>query len=126
MTLNEILTNVKELKPNQFEDKVLLEWINTIEGKVENEVLCMREEDERIKALGYKKYTEETDRRTELLVPDPYTDLYRYYLFAMIDLTNEETDRYANDMLMFNNSWTEFANYWYRTHKTALQQRFRV
>ena len=126
MTLNEILTNVKELKPNQFEDKALLEWINTIEGKVENEVLCMREEDERIKTLGYKKYTEETDMRTELLVPDPYTDLYRYYLFAMIDLTNEETDRYANDMLMFNNSWTEFANYWYRTHKTALQQRFRV
>lgn len=63
---------------------------------------------------------------TELLVPDPYTDLYKYYLFSMIDFTNEEMDRYTNSMLMFNTSWQEFVNYWYRTHDTILTQRFQV
>ena len=63
---------------------------------------------------------------TELLAPDPYTDLYKYYLFSMIDFTNEEMDRYTNSMLMFNNSWQEFVNYWYRTHGTVLTERFKV
>lgn len=126
MTLNEIITLVGELKPHQFEDNVLIGWINAVEGKLVNEVFCMREEDERIKTLDYSKYDELTDMDTELLVPDPYTDLYKYYLFSMIDLTNEETDRYTNSMIMFNNSWQEFVNYWYRTHKTALSQRFSV
>ena len=126
MTLNEIITLVGELKPNQFEDTVLIGWINAIEGKLVREVFCMREEDERIQSLKYSKYDELTDMDTELLVPDPYTDLYKYYLFSMIDLTNEETDRYTNSMIMFNNSLQEFVNYWYRTQKTILAQRFSV
>ena len=75
MTLNEIITLVGELKPNQFEDTVLIGWINAIEGKLVREVFCMREEDERIQSLKYSKYDELTDMDTELLVPDPYTDL---------------------------------------------------
>ena len=51
MTLNEIITLVGELKPNQFEDTVLIGWINAIEGKLVREVFCMREEDERIQSL---------------------------------------------------------------------------
>ena len=126
MTLNEIITTVNELKPNQFEDELMLEWLNTVEGKAMNEVFCMREADERIEQLNYKKYDKRTEMGRELLIPEPYTDLYKYYLFAMIDLTNEETDRYTNSMLMFNNSWQEFTNYWYRTHKTVLPQRFKA
>ena len=126
MTLNEIITMVGELKPNQFEDNVLIGWLNAVEGKLITEVFSMREEDERIAALNYKKYDEKTDMDTELLVPDPHTDLYKYYLFSMIDFTNEEMDRYTNSMLMFNTSWQEFVNYWYRTHDTILTQRFQV
>lgn len=117
---------VGELKPNQFEDNVLIGWLNAVEGKLITEVFSMREEDERIAALNYKKYDEKTDMDTELLVQDPYTDLYKYYLFSMIDFTNEEMDRYTNSMLMFNTSWQEFVNYWYRTHDTILTQRFQV
>lgn len=126
MTLNEIITMVGELKPNQFEDNVLIGWLNAVEGKLITEVFSMREEDERIAALNYKKYDEKTDMDTELLVQDPYTDLYKYYLFSMIDFTNEEMDRYTNSMLMFNTSWQEFVNYWYRTHGTVLTERFKV
>ena len=117
MTVNELITMVGELKPNQFEDNVLIGWLNTVEGKLMNEVFCMREEDERITALNYSKYDEKTSMDTEL---------YKYYLFSMIDFTNEEMDRYTNSMLMFNNSWQEFVNYWYRTHGTVLTERFKV
>lgn len=126
MTVNELITMVGELKPHQFEDNVLIGWLNTVEEKLMNEVFCMREEDERITALNYSKYDEKTSMDTELLAPDPYTDLYKYYLFSMIDFTNEEMDRYTNSMLMFNNSWQEFVNYWYRTHGTVLTERFKV
>lgn len=126
MTVNELITMVGELKPNQFEDNVLIGWLNMVEGKLMNEVFYMREEDERITALNYSKYDEKTNMDTELLAPDPYTDLYKYYLFSMIDFTNEEMDRYTNSMLMFNNSWQEFVNYWYRTHRTVLTERFKV
>ena len=116
MTINDLITEVDDLKTNQYSDEQKVRWINEIEGRILDEIIRNRKirEDEEIPDEVY--YDEEIDMDTELLVKEPYSDLYRYYLFSMIDLSNEEYDRYQNSAVMFNNRYQSFADYWYRTH----------
>lgn len=129
MTINELLSEVDELKPNQYGDEQKIRWINKVEKTIIEEIIKMREPDkkpeeteESEESAGNEEteftgYTEATNMDTELVVKEPYTDLYKYYLFSMIDMHNEEYDRYQNSSQMFNAAYQDFANYWYRTHR---------
>lgn len=187
MTINELLTEVDDLKPNQYDDKQKIRWINQVEGKIIKEILETHEpdpeyEDIRMKpevqtgdstenndveTVGdestenteeeskkeepkveqkeeagwqplcnsagvirpkyeFKGYDENTNMDTELLVKEPYTDLYKFYLMGMINLQNEEYDRYQNAAVLFNNAYRDFANYWNQTHRSVYPARFRT
>lgn len=113
MRIDELLANVQEMKPNQYSDQILIGWISSLEGKIVKEVFETHEQEEPIVFHGYT----EADMDVELLVEESYTDLYKYYLHAMIDYSNGETDRYENSMIMFNNTYAEYKAWYNRTHK---------
>ena len=75
------------------------------------------EDGEEIEIKGFNGYDDDTDRDTELLVPDTYADLYVQYLMSQVDYYNAEFDRYQNTSMMFNTSYQNFANYWMREHR---------
>ena len=50
-----------------------------------------------------------------LLVPEPYSMLYLYYLTAQIDFLNGELARYNNSMVMYNTALSTYADYVNRT-----------
>lgn len=112
MNINEVLSEVNECKPNQYGDKTMIGWLSVLEGKIVDEVFNTHE-GEHIEFAGYT----ENDINTELLVPDTYADVYRYYIYAMIDFHNGEYTRYAASMTVFNNAMQDFKNYYNRTHK---------
>jgi hypothetical protein len=114
-TISQILAKVDELKPHQYEDAVMIGWLGSLEQKILDEVILTHElpEGEEPEFNGYT----DDDMGTELLVPDPYSELYIYYLFAMIDFHNGETERYGNSMIMYNNAFSSFFNHYNRTHK---------
>ena len=126
MTINGLISEVDDLKPNQYGDEQKIKWINKVEGMVVREIINTHEPDEEYAdAADFKEYTELTNMDTELLVKEPYTDLYKFYLFAMIDMHNEEYDRYQNSFQMFNISYQEFANYYNRTHRSNGPRHFK-
>ena len=51
------------------------------------------------------------DNSDELFVPAPHDKLYRYFLEAMIDYHNGETNRYMNASQLFNDAWDDFITY---------------
>ena len=55
------------------------------------------------------------DDDIKLLMPHPYDDVYLWYLCAMIDLMQEDTNLYEVDAAQFNALW-ERAQAWYRRH----------
>lgn len=112
MTLGEIIAEVDELKPNTYDDTIKVRWLSELDGRIYHEVICTHEADE-----DQEEYKGHSEVSEDLLVKDPYTDIYRHYLYAMIDYTNGETDRYQNSMLMFNNAYQTFCNYYNRTFK---------
>lgn len=59
----------------------------------------------------------EGEEERELVVPIPYTDIYIYYLAAMIDFYNGDSGRYNDSMAMFNRAWDEYAAHYRATHK---------
>lgn len=113
MTINEVITQVDELKPNQVSEDIKVRWLSVLEGKIIDEIILTHELADRIEFNGYTI----NDMETELLVPDTYADLYIYYVEAMIDQVNNEGARYASSMQMFNNAWQDYANYYNRNNK---------
>lgn len=177
MTINELLTEVDDLKPNLYDDRQKIKWINQVEGRIIKEILETHEPDKELEEQNllqgertedtessgdveetedaegaentengpskeetgwklvkpmekrrpvyeFKGYNEETNMDTELIAKEPYTDLYKFYLISMINLYNEEYDRYQNAAMLFNNAYQDYANYYNRTHKSAYPRRF--
>ena len=111
MTIEEVLAEVDEIKPNTFDDNIKIKWISELDGKIFNELILTHEHDSEVTFEPY------TDMNTELLAEFPYTDIYRHYVFANIDYSNCESDRYQNSMLMFNNAYEEYRKHYNKTHK---------
>ncbi len=117
MTISEILAEVDEIKPNTYDDNIKIKWLSELDGKVFNELVTTHEHEDDIEFKGYT----EADIDEELLIPFPYTDTYRNWLFAMIDYSNGETDRFSNSMVMFNNAYSTYAKYFNSTNKPIQQ-----
>lgn len=112
MTLNEAITEVDSLKPNQISDEIKVRWLSVLEGKIVDEILLTHRLAEVVEFTGYTI----NDMDTELMVPDTYADLYIYYLEAMVDATNNEGARYASSMNLFNAAWQSYADYYNRNN----------
>lgn len=107
MTIKELLDAVDQLKPNQYTYAQKIVWLKALDGMIWNKIklfkgeLSDREPDP-------ETYTEELMETTDLLLTDPYTEIYTWYVFAMIDVNNGETLRYENDMVMYNTVLNDF------------------
>lgn len=113
MTLREAINKIDNQKPNAFSQDEKIEWLSRLDGRVVDEIISTHEGAEDIDFKGYDK---DTDLDTNLLVNEPYDDLYLRWLETMIDYTNNEYGRYNNSLLMFRTSYGEFANWYNRTH----------
>lgn len=143
MTIEQVLAQVDEIKPNTYDDNTKILWLSELDGRIWQEIIKTHEgAEEYLKALNpsdYEEVTEETEEDTEpveeeqkepiefvgydtvdlgkvLLAPFPYDKLYREYIFAQIDYSNGETDRYINSATAFNAAYTDFAAFYNRTH----------
>lgn len=74
------------------------------------------EETENEEILVFNGYGEE-DGDTELLVGEPYDDMYALWLSAQIDWNNMEYDNFNASNAMFEAVYRNFYNAFTRTHK---------
>lgn len=110
MTIAEAITNLGSVKPHQYGEDVLIRWLSDLDGLIFEEVMKGREG----APESFTRYTD--DMGAELLVPEPYADIYIRYMAAQVDFYNAEYDRYNNSMLMFNTMYTAFADWYNRNH----------
>ena len=113
MTISEALHRADEVKPNTYLDLDKIRWLSTLDGLIKAKIIDTHEGGEDVTFNGYDN---DTDLGTKLLVPAPFDQIYIHWLEAMIDYANDEYDRYANTMEMYNSAWDTFANYYNRTH----------
>lgn len=105
MKIREALSKIKNLKPSQYADEVLIGWLSELDGSVWEEVL--KAYGAPAPALPYQK----TMLERELLIPFPHDRMYMTWMGAQIDLANAEYERYNNQMMLFNAQHQEYANH---------------
>ena len=113
MTIKELMEYVDRMVPNQLEHIDKLQWLNDVEGLIYREIILTH-----VGAadIPYTKYDSDTDPDTPLLAPEPYCDVYRFYLESKVAQANGEMNRYNNAATSFNAAWQTFQDYWNRTH----------
>lgn len=145
MTLQEAIDITDEMKPNMMKRGLKYKYLTEIEQVIYEEIVMKHydsnnptppqpapsqdplwygwrdvplypedaePEPEKVKPV----YSEETDPGTELIVPDPYSMLYVYWLMSKIDIQNQEDARYNIDRTHFENAYEQMADWWTREH----------
>ena len=113
MTLQEALDIADEMKPNMMRRPLKIRYITEIEQLIHDEIIMQQEQQ--------PEYTEETAPGTELLVPDPYSMLYAYWLMSKIDMQNQEDARYNIDRAQFEQAYDTFSD-WYTRNYMPIQK----
>ena len=114
MTIIEAITNADNLKRNSYSQKEKIVWLNKLDGMVKRIVLDTHEGGD---SSAFTGYTEHTPLSTELLIPEPFTDVYQRWLEAQIDLANGEYGKYNASITLFDEAWEAYTNDYHRKHK---------
>lgn len=114
MKIKEIIEYVDAVKPNAFDERVKVDMLNALEGRIAASVMLMAPAE--VRRLKYK-WPE--DAETELLVDTPHDDIYLLWLQAKIDELNGEYDKYANTMAIYNEHYGTFLRWFAQLYDPA-------
>ena len=115
MTVMEAIEEVDVLKPNLFPTGNKIAWLSRLDLRVYHEIMLTHKWNEGETDPEFEGYTKD-DTETELLVPEPWAEMYVYYLGAMIDFNNLEYDGFNATNAMFDEVWTRYSNMYNTSH----------
>ena len=113
MTIIEAINKSDDLMPNTYSQEDKVKWLSELDAKVKIFIVDTHEGSENIHFAGYDN---NTDLRTELLIPEPFTECYLRWMEAQMHYLNGEYNKYNNAILMYNTAFEAYANYYNRTH----------
>lgn len=121
MTLQQALDIADEMKPNMMSRQTKIHFLTVIEQLIHQEVIMKHEHTAEQETLP--EYTEETLPGTELLIPDPYSDVYWRYIIKEIDNQNQEDTRFNIDNVRFENAYLTMCDWYNRTVMPIMRNR---
>lgn len=113
MTIDTAIKKTDDLMPNSVEQRDKVSWLSMLDGMVYRDIwtrhagLCERE---------FDRYTPDTPVDTELLIPEPYDEIYRWFLEMHICDVNGEVQKYNNASAKYNTALLAYMDYVNRTH----------
>ena len=114
MTLQEAIDLADEMKPNMMRGRLKIKYISEIEQLIHDEIVMKHAHTEEEAVMP--EYDKMTDPGTDLVVPDPYSMLYVYWLMSKIDIHNQEDMRYNIDRAHFANAYNTMSDWYTREH----------
>lgn len=112
MKIIEAINRIDSLKHNTYSQLDKVGWLSEVDMDVKRNIIDTHEGG----SAEFAGYGEDTDLKTELLIPAPYDKAYLLWLEAWIDYYNGEYDKYNNAMNMFVEAYNSFNDYYNRTH----------
>ena len=114
MKLQEAVDITDDMKPNMMKRPLKFKYLTEIEQLIHQEIVMKHEHTEQQEEMPV--YTEETDPETVLIVPDPYSMVYVYWLMSKIDIQNQEDARYNIDRAHFEQAYDTMSDWYTRNH----------
>lgn len=122
MVIAEAIRQARILRDTEIPDDIMVQWLSDHDGVVWEETVSKYE--------GHQPetrpvYDGDTDKDgTELLIQEPWDDLYPGYLAMRIDLAQQDIDRYNNEAAAYETKRQAWANHYNRTHRWAGTHQF--
>ena len=128
MTAVELIVKLDKLKANDIDVDIKRTWLTNVFWQVVTEIIDKAEDAK--PHSDYEMTTASAGSKvvkmdTDLLVDEPYDELYVYYMMAQIDLAYDETDKYNKHMMLFNSAFQTFAKHYRRNHKPKGVKKFK-
>lgn len=117
MQIKELFARIDEVMANDWSKELKIAWLNEIERQVIDEVFATHEmsQEDVMRAAAFTGYTVATPEDTILLVRDPYSALYQYYLEAQIARANGDSTQQKDATTLFDNMYLTYRRYINRT-----------
>lgn len=119
MKIQDVLARVDELKPNKFSEEQKVRWLSNLELIAYEQVVRWHKDCEHLKP---KPYDPASDIDAELMIEDPWSEVYVHWLCAQIDYYNGDLGRYQNSAVSYNSAFTAWANWFHRNHESKTTQ----
>jgi len=104
-------------RPNQVEDSVKKDFLRKCEANlIENVILLYDPQTGERTEEEWQEYLDTFDYETNLILDEPFDDLYIYYLDQRIALNNNDTKRYNAASRLFDNMLLAFKQKYNREH----------
>lgn len=114
MTIQDLLNLVQETVPHTMSDDILMGHLNDIETIIHRDIFLAHVGPDMVQFNGYGAHTPVD---TPLLLSAPHHQVYRWYLEMQIHLANQETGRYNNAAIQYNNAFQAMADYYNREYR---------
>lgn len=113
MKIREAIDKANNAKPNQIDEDLMVRWLYQLDSDIKENIIDIHNYNDGEEEIIFGDYT---DDQQELIVPMPYDEVYVDYLKMQIDKANDETARYNNSAIFFNDSYTRFSKFWNKHH----------
>lgn len=123
MTIKNAIALTDSMTYNQIDAPEKVMWLSNLDWVIHRDVHACHEG---TKDIPYAGYNGDTDLDTELLVPPPYDEIYRWYLEMQISDANGEVARYNNAMVKYNATMLSYMDYINRTHMPIGQSQLKL
>ena len=111
MTIREAIDRVDNLLFNTYTDAEKVAWLSRLDERVALLVLGTG-------SAGGPWYSEGTNMDTELLIQEPFSEVYIHWLMAQINYANGEIDKYNNAIAVYNAEYTGYAEWYHRNNRS--------
>lgn len=112
MKVREAIDQIDSLKHNTYTNGEKIAWLTRLDGIIKRYVIDQHEGAEFVLFDGYT----EMDMDKDLLIGNPFDDIYIRWLEAQIDYYNGEIARYNNSMAMYQAAYDAYQRYYNRSH----------
>jgi hypothetical protein len=116
MKIIEAINEADALKANALPETIKIKWLSRLDQKIKQEIIDTHELNEGEEEPVISDYTPE-NTETELLVPEPYAEMYIHWLSAQIDYYNMELDGFNAANAMFESVHESFRNAYNASHR---------
>ena len=120
MKISDAIARVDNLYPNQYSADEKVTWLSILDSQIHTDIIETHEyiglEGKPVPPPPFVPYN--IDETSVLLTaPFPYDEMYVTYLKCKIDEMNEESDRYNNHAILYNEQYSQYAKWYNKTHR---------
>ena len=107
LTINMAISQAQTLHPDTIPDSIKVRWLSELDGKIMRETMLRND---------FTPYSHPEDSDRELVVEEPYDNIYTLYIMAMSDFFSGEMENYGASAALFDTAYAEFRKNYIRNH----------